>query len=319
RPTTLIQSLLGSSESATTEVDEIQYVDLHPNGRWVMVTTESGKVRVFHRDSREELACATELRARVARFRADGQAILLGNRGSLHIVPCHDDGESLSVEVGERRALLDEFKAAPGCGECAWSDDGQRIIFNSTSGQAILLTLSGEVIKKVVVPTAGRLNRVAIDSLGRWAAAGPFQGVETRVYAVADGELLASFETWRALVDFSPCGRWLGINGNAEILIVDTQDWKVRHRIDKPETHWGPLAFDPTGQLLFATLSERDLAVIDVQSGQRVGSINSPEAGRIKSLLYSHEHNVLLVGRDHVEAWDMRRIRDTLAAMGLDW
>jgi WD40 repeat protein len=81
------------------------------------------------------------------------------------------------------------------------------------------------------------------------------------------------------------------------------------------------MAFAPDGRLLALARSTLEVQLFDPHSSRQVARLPSPSPQIISCLCFSPDSSRLAVATEAgtVELWDLRRIRQELAEMGLDW
>ena len=160
---------------------------------------------------------------------------------------------------------------------------------------------------------------------GRWLACQTWHGSGVKVLDVQNGKLALSVpEAGNSHVAFSPDGRWLVVGTGPEYRLWSAGSWEAGLRIAREGT-WdvpGPINFTPDGRILAVVPSWPLVRRSDVDGGLELATLELPDVEeRIATLSFSPDGASLVAGslsrRLHV--WDLRLIRQRLAAMGLDW
>jgi hypothetical protein len=82
----------------------------------------------------------------------------------------------------------------------------------------------------------------------------------------------------------------------------------------------GLIAFTREGRSMAPTPSQRQVRLIETATGRVLANLTAPDRRQIRGLCFSPDHSQLAVATDDpaIQVWDLRQIRQRLAAMGLD-
>jgi WD40 repeat protein len=125
-----------------------------------------------------------------------------------------------------------------------------------------------------------------------------------------------------ARVLFSPDGRWLAVDKfpGQECRLWHVGSWQPGPTIQVSRSFL-TMAFSRDGRLLAIDDAGR-ARLFDPDSGREVATLDAgtgPSA-LFFCLVFSPDGTQLAAGRDHIiHLWDLRRIREELASLGLDW
>jgi WD40 repeat protein len=88
-----------------------------------------------------------------------------------------------------------------------------------------------------------------------------------------------------------------------------------------PEAVSGPLAFTSDGKILAIADSLRNVRLIDTETGRELATLAAPEPYPTHWLCFRADGEQLAVACPNgvLRLWDLRRIRERLAEIGLDW
>ena len=82
-----------------------------------------------------------------------------------------------------------------------------------------------------------------------------------------------------------------------------------------------PFAFSPDAIMLAIMREPRVIQLIVAETGEALADLEAPNAGKISYLRFSPDGSRLFaLEHDHqVQVWDLRRIREELRKLNLDW
>jgi WD40 repeat protein len=194
----------------------------------------------------------------------------------------------------------------------------------------VVLTDSSGNAGMEVLGDLANVSQVATSPDGRWVAASTLFGLgaAATVWDVRNATLAwqspRQEEERVANVRFSPDGRWL-VTGTPR----NYRFWKVGSSWEPgpsiPRDHAGmtrgAIAFTRDGTMMAIAQSARLVRLIDVATSQELASLEAPHPGIINDLAFSPDDGQLAVGCEghEIQVWDLRFLRRSLAAIGLDW
>ncbi len=159
---------------------------------------------------------------------------------------------------------------------------------------------------------------------GRWVAAGNWKGSGVKVWDFESKREVCTLPTpSSAWVGFSPDNRWVLTTG-ASYDLWETGSWKHKHKIiNLPGSEVLPLpfAFSPDA-ITLAIMRERTvIQLIVAETGEVLANLEAPGAPNISYLRFSPDGSRLfaLEYDQQVQVWDLRRIREELRKLNLDW
>jgi WD40 repeat protein len=182
-------------------------------------------------------------------------------------------------------------------------------------------------VRVLATSLASSLRGVALSPDGRWAASVGGQDDTVCVRDVSDGSVVwrqsHGADNWCG-VTFSPDGRWLVIGGRGEFCFYQVGSWRPLARLPRePRSLSSSVAFTRDGGLLAVVqgrnrielhdttnLPPRHLATLEIPGPAGVWGLSlSPDGTRLAAIT---DYNVIAL-------WDLRRLRQDLTALALDW
>jgi WD40 repeat protein len=260
---------------------------------------------------------------RAAKFTRDGTALIVSGGSGLWRWPIARDGQSgtgaLRIGPGER-ILLREGTASGGC---SLGHDG-RTLAVAVADAALVFDLKAQKEKARFGGHTSSVGAV-LSPDGRWLACTTWHGSGVKVFDTHSGKLALSVpETNNSLAAFSPDGNWLAIGTGPEYRLWSVGSWEPGLQIGRQGTKdvTGPIAFAPDARILAIVPSWPLVRLVDLERGVELATLEAPDVqGQTAALCFSPDGAYLVAAslsrRLHV--WDLRLIRQRLAAMGLDW
>jgi WD40 repeat protein len=277
---------------------------------------------------------------RFAAFDPDGQSLLLaGAEGLLryrllrlpdgtvrvfHPVSFGEDpGVGDEVTRGLEKYLTGRPKIPPRppvpVASAGLSADGARAVIAPTGGAQASVLDRAKPQAAVLLKGQPNVNLAAITPDGKLLATGTWGGKGVRVWEADTGKRITDLPApGSANVAFSPDGRSLATSTAETIQLWDTQTWQPRFTVHR-ETAELParLVFSPDASVLAVTRTRTETSLLDPKSGGEVARL--PTSGG--PLCFSKAGDLLVTEAESgtVQVWDLKRIREQLAEMGLDW
>jgi WD40 repeat protein len=203
---------------------------------------------------------------------------------------------------------------------------GKSLILAENSRDVSLLPLA-EPAKARRLGTHDGVFWVALSPDGRWAvSAGGGVGQTTiRVWDTARGELVRQLpqeDSRYFLATFSPDGRWLVTNVRSEFRVWEVGSWRLKHRLPRHlRSLDGYVAFAGDGRLLALAHARNRIHLYDAGTWRHLASLGTPGQKDLTGLALSPDGGRLAVATADgaLGLWDLRRLRQRLAALALDW
>jgi serine/threonine protein kinase/WD40 repeat protein len=290
---------------------------VHPGGRLAAMRLE-GVLVLFDLETGRELASLPMRGAAGACFDAGGNLIADGPDGLFRWPVRPDPAEPGRLTVGPPERL--PFQG--GLRSVATSRDGRVVAQASFVGQAkpnaggwVLSPNSSDphaAILRRLEPS--RCEWVSVSPDGRWVAFGPFHhGVN--VYETETGRRVwQSADASPGYCRFSADGGWLLTDSDGG------RAWSVDAWQPGPPLGPGiPWDVSPDGRLVVVGQADGVYRLVELASGRELARLEDPD--RIAGpALFTPDGACLVVSADDgLRVWDLRRIRQGLARLGLDW
>jgi WD40 repeat protein len=309
-------------------------VDISPDGR-LMATGSSDGIRLWNLAGGKEnafLATGTagnggRWDASMALFDPHGHSLITSGKYGLHRWPITAVSNAGQAGKPDLRIGPPEPLGIPGrWGEISLSGNGQTLAaVHFDHKQAVLFDLKKQRKRIRLGPDRSLLLSIALSPDGRWVVTWGY-GPLGKLWDGHSGKLIKTFtDFWSGNVRFSPDGKWL-VTGTITTYSV----WKVgcwgqpHYTLPRPRrtgTSCAMAAFSRDGRLLALKQSTRTLQLIEPATGKELATLPARYSQAFFDLCFSPDASQLAVaGESHlIQVWDLRRIRQQLARMGLDW
>jgi serine/threonine protein kinase/WD40 repeat protein len=229
------------------------------------------------------------------------------------------------------------LRVGPGTVLRSTTGDGQSLrIAVAATGERLLLGAGDGGLDLVPLAEPGPARRlgahdclsgVALSPDGRWAASAGGADDAVCVWDVARGAVVRRFpyggDAWCGAT-FSPDGRWLVIAVRTDFRFLEVGSWEEKARLERgPQSLCSSVTFTPDGRLLAVVDGRKRVQLYDVAGlpPRRLATLEIPGSANVSGLSLSPDGARLAANTEqHVIAlWDLRRLRQELAALDLDW
>ncbi|HZU35957.1 MAG TPA: protein kinase, partial [Gemmataceae bacterium] len=311
----------------TTQTGQGLSACFSPDGRFLASSNREG-VQLWDWRSSRRIALLGIGRTHGVTFHpADGRLLTWGKHG-LYGWPITSAPQSLQggwqlgppVRLGESRL----------CSQASFSADGRKLARAYAEQGQVIVSDPDAAKNRLVLDAHALVTNVALSPDGRWAATSAFgpdavgQGV--KVWDLRAGtlvlELPRDIVAHNATVNFSPDNRWLLTGTDREYRLWQVGSWSSERVFprDHAISYASAAAFTQDGRILAISASARLVRLVDIDTGLELVSLEAPDARHISSLSFSPDDTQLAVGcNGQIQVWDLRYLRDELAALGLDW
>ncbi len=309
-----------STADEKNEASQPVNVDVHPDNRWVALGSKKG-VRIG------DLKSGTRLidlpgPGRV-KFHPDGSYLLTGWHSVVQW-PIREepdeDNETSKLIVGPPQTLpkLNAFNGMD------LDPDGKFIAIINGRGRTLVMPIK-QLDNVVEMQNSSAANGVSVSRGARLVAVGNHHSRNAQVFDGRTGKLLHTVETpGHARAKLSPSGDILAVTFGNSAEVYETVTWKLLYSLKDTdlEVAW-PASFSPDGKQLLLTLRKpRGTLIVDAHSGRQLLRIPG-DAGTAprdaNPVLTSDQQLVMIREGNSLESWDLARIRNRLAEIGLDW
>jgi serine/threonine protein kinase/WD40 repeat protein len=201
--------------------------------------------------------------------------------------------------------------------------DGASLAFTDMSkDEALVLNLNSGSQKLRLGPHP-KACFISMSPDGKWVATGHWKGAGVNVWDARAGTPVKEFAADEAVnVCFSPDGHWLLAGTTTAYSFWEVGSWRCVHRVPRYRaTLPGRMAFTPDGALLAIASSNHIVQLLDPATAEEVATLTSPDSLLVSWLCFSRDGSRLAVAAENhmLQLWDLQRIREELAAMGLNW
>jgi serine/threonine protein kinase/WD40 repeat protein len=312
------QFLRSASCRTLTTPQPVSGVDLSRDGQWLAFADASGWT-LWDVKAWKPAAFVPEPGARTPRFTPGESALLAVTPDSVLRWPLSWPARSGAPAIGAAEVLV--AAAGSDLQRGAMSPDASRLAVAGRRNNFVIDLLDPQRR----VPFGRNVGQAfaAVSPDHRWIVGATHNGPGVSLWD-ADGRLVRRLVTNdNCTVGFSPDGRTLVIASSRDYSFRETSDWQVRHRVALGfgGAVAGPMAFSPDGRLLALAANGRDIQLLNPANGAELATLTAPDAHRLEQIAFSGDGTRLAASIDGraIQLWDLRRLREELAALGLDW
>jgi eukaryotic-like serine/threonine-protein kinase len=287
---------------------------LSPDGR-LLATAHDDGARLWDLKAGRPRAFLPARGCRSPLFHPDGHSLVLSGHMGLQQWPMHmtEKPDGLTLRIGPPQTLL-----RTALEQARWGPDGQTLAITGPEGISLL-----ELGPPLQVRHRGDHRNATFLTLsgdGNWIASGNWKGQGVRIWNAHTSSLVTNLPLGlNVAVAFSPQSRWLVTGAPEEYRFWKVGSWEPAHAVPRQDAGdmYGCMVFSPDGRTLALVRGwNSDLRLIEADTGREWATL---EAG--EPLCFSPRGNWLVTSEANglLRLWDLRRIRQQLAALKLDW
>jgi WD40 repeat protein len=314
--------------------------EVSPDSRWLATSASGGDLRLWDVTARRQVGHLPEGGAALCSPTGEWLLTVASDRLLRWPLRPLGPGGAAGIRIGPPREVPN-FEIARGKPEVglAWSGLGHRRLFVAENDRSsdlpnnrsrVRLFEIGETCRELWQAPMPMANHVAASPDGRWVAAGPYEGSSgVRVWEADTGRLERELPIGDAGVQFSPDSRWLyTITGRlsprgAELCAWRVRTWEPEHRLALIRTMTATsrhLGITPDGSAVAVPYSQETVRLVRAESFAEIATLTAPEPGLVIATDISPDGTLLLAtAGPRLHLWDLRRLRQELKALGLDW
>jgi WD40 repeat protein len=300
-------------------------VAISPDDR-IMAAAHAGGVTFWDLALGREMGQLPAGHIHAVQFGPDGKSLLTAGYRSVTLWPLSVDIEAGCLDVGQPKAMA-EYKTDLRFANATLSRDGRWLLYTANSREAHVVDLQRPDKENLeVVRIDGNVNpcHFALSPEGKWAVAGDDRGLNLNVWDLRKRALVQRWEPGEHPGgEFSPDGKWLVVGTSDEYQIREAGTWQLRHRIKREsnEPRSAPIALSPDSRVAAMVLTPEEVQLVNLSTARRIAALRSPTQIMPRSLRFTSDGSRIAVASSTgaVRVWDLRRIREQLAAMELDW
>jgi WD40 repeat protein len=281
----------------------------------LLATAHPDGARLWDLKAGRQRAFLPARECRSALFHPDGHSLVLCGWMGLQQWPVHtiENPDALTLRIGPPQTLLTNVLE-----QARWGPDGQTLAVTSPEGiQLLELGSPLHVRHRGGHPNATFLS---LSDDGQWIATGTWKGEGVRIWNARTGSLVTNLPLgWNVAVAFSPQSHWLVTGAPQEYRFWKTGSWEIAHAVPRENAGdmYGSMVFSPDGRTLaYVRGRNSDLMLMEADTGREWATLDAGEP-----YCFSPRGNWLVTSEANglLRLWDLRRIRQQLATLELDW
>jgi serine/threonine protein kinase/WD40 repeat protein/tetratricopeptide (TPR) repeat protein len=290
----------------------IERAAVSPDGRLLVVSTDAGLAFVDLATG-ENVAYVARPTLSPVQFDPSGALLTKGVDGLLRWPVRRDRTDPGKRYIGPPKPLCRLVTELPGV-----SNDAHVVVLSRYSAGALLLHLEPPTSPIVLFPQ-DNVRFCAVSPDGRWVATGSHgsRSCSCKVWDGATGALVKELPMVASCgAGFSPDSRWLITTAGGCRL------WSVGSWDAGAAPGGMSFAFSLDNSLLAVDAGFGVVRLIPPDNGEEYARLESPVQTRLLPLCFTPDGTQLIMKgleTNQIYVWDLRAIREQLAAIGLDW
>jgi len=299
----------------------VEHCDYSPDGTLLAAAGHS-RIDIWNTKTWRLLERLEMQRPLSVHFDPSGESLLVCHKTGLDRIPIHRSGNE--IFTGEQESLPFPADVAPF--HLAQSQDGRTIVADLirpiewTSAESLWLYSDGQQPR--VLKAYESLRFITCTPDGRWAATGNWTGQGAVIWDLTTGQPMRRFDTAsNCVVAFGPKGERLAIADTNSLTLRESHSWRVEHQIPRASL-FAALAFSSDARMLAMTDSDSRIQLLDVNEARVVATLGTNDnPSYISWMRFRPDGKQLAVclAVDGLRVWDLRKLRDGLRELNLDW
>jgi WD40 repeat protein len=222
-----------------------------------------------------------------------------------------------TIEIGPRQAL-----SLPLSKQCQLAGDG-RVFITALNDRLDIYDAATLALRTSTAAPIDQAYPITSPN-GEWIAIGHWSREGVQVWNARTGKLARELPSATiSIVSFSPDGRWLAVRDHQRTRFWNVGTWTSHLQLEHTlgDTSGAPVAFTQNGRIAALRSDRSKVLLIEIATGRELGLLESPDAHDVSAICFVADDTRLVVSMDKypMRVWDLRRVRQQLAAMNLDW
>jgi serine/threonine protein kinase/WD40 repeat protein/tetratricopeptide (TPR) repeat protein len=334
---TLHPAMLGN-RSERRDATGVLWADVSPDG-WLVTTCDGDGVRLWQADTGRELGYLKAGYCETVLFHPDGQSLISLGRWGLYRWPIrpHPERGSDAIRVGPPELLRET--AVNDWSKATWLPDHRTLALIDNPNARVLLVDSSRphpAWSRATAFDSGEnhgMRGVTVSPDGHWLAVGGWKQAGVRVWDLRRRRLERILRPNEKVGDMS---FFIGFSPDGSGLVSCTHSaagaayhfwhvgtWDLDRRIDQERSGSAvePPAFTGDGRLMAMGIAPDQVLLADAASGLELARLTTLQPVNPTPLGFSPDGTKLVAGTNQKTGliWDLRRIRQQLAPLNLDW
>lgn len=291
---------------------------ISPDGHWLAIGSNQG-ASLWDLGRCEAVAFVPVGRVHDVQFHPSGKEFFVTGQAGLFSAPMRAEVGRLQIRY-DRKPLL-----AGNLERMAFDRDGHllAVISQGSSGLWILDPKQRPAQARALRHPGAIYPAVSSDS--EWIASGVHHGLGVKVWRAKSGELVRHLHPKERGINalFSPDGRQLLTATIMKYCLWNAGSWEPAWEIRREprSDSAGSAAFTRDGKILAVVPAPSAVQLYDCVTQRLLARLQAPDTDWSSLILFSHDGALLVTvtGAGDAWVWDLRRVRERLREIGLDW
>jgi WD40 repeat protein len=249
-------------------------------------------------------------------FPPDGGSLIASGMSGAQLWPLQYSEALTQLRVGAARVI-----ASSGVQDFCLGPGGRTLVAVPGDNRGVMILDLQNPGAPRLMPGHPLAGSITASPDGRWLATGNWKGTNVMVWEMATAQPIKELVVKGvAMALFSPDGQWLVTGSEQEYRLWRVGSWEPGLGIprDRAGTMFGRMAFSPDGRIL-ALLRGRnsEVRLIAIPDGQELATLDTGPP-----LCFSGDGALLATAGENLRSvfvWNLRLIRQRLAALNLAW